>query len=289
MWIQLLVSGVSMGSIYALVALSMAILVSAVNVVNFAAGDFVMFGAFLIVTTAMMWHFPYAIALVLSVLLMGVLGYVFYRLAYYPLRRRGFLPIMISTVGCSLAFQNIAQIVWGAQPISADPPLGFDLLKFGQLTVQPQYVFILAVTALALIFQYLLFERLPIGRRLRAVAQDPDTASLMGVHVQLMVAITFMWAAALGGLSGLLFAPVFFVSTTMGMMVGLKAFAALVIGGWGSIVGAILGGMFVGIAETYLAAYVSSVYKDAFVFLILILFLLVRPRGIMGERTLERV
>lgn len=177
----------------------------------------------------------------------------------------------------------------GAQPISADPPLGFELLKLGQLTLQPQYVFILAVTALALAIQYLLFERLPIGRRLRAVAQDPDTASLMGVHVQLMVAITFMWAAALGGLSGLLFAPVFFVSTTMGMMVGLKAFAALVIGGWGSIVGSILGGLFVGIAETYLAAYVSSVYKDAFVFLILILFLLVRPRGIMGERTLERV
>lgn len=113
MWIQLLISGVSTGSIYALVALSMAILVSAVNVVNFAAGDFVMIGAFLIVTTAMMWHFPYAIALVLSVVLMGALGYVFYRLAYYPLRRRGFLPVMISTVGCSLAFQNIAQIVWG--------------------------------------------------------------------------------------------------------------------------------------------------------------------------------
>jgi branched-chain amino acid transport system permease protein len=289
MLIQLFISGVSTGSIYALVALSMAILVSAVNVVNFAAGDFVMIGAFLIVTTAMTWHLPYALALVLSVVLMGVLGYFFYRLAYYPLRRRGFLPVIISTVGCSLAFQNIAQIIWGAQPISADPPLGFELLRLGRLTVQPQYVFILAVTAFALIVQYLLFERLPIGRRLRAVAQDPDTASLMGIHVQLMVAITFMWAAALGGLSGLLFAPVFFVSTTMGMMVGLKAFAALVIGGWGSIVGAILGGLFVGIAETYLAAYVSSVYKDAFVFLILILFLLVRPRGIMGERTLERV
>ena len=289
MFIQLVVSGVSTGSIYALVALSMAILVSAVNVVNFAAGDFVMIGAFLIVTTAAMWHFSYPLAVVIAVFLMGLLGYVFYRLAYYPLRRRGFLPVIISTVGCSLAFQNIAQIIWGSQPISADPPLGIDLVKIGELTIQPQHIFILVITAIALVIQYVLFEHLPIGRRLRAVAQDPDTASLMGVHVQLMVAITFMWAAALGGLSGVLFAPVFFVTTSMGMMVGLKAFAALVIGGWGSIVGSILGGLLVGIAETFLAAYVSSVYKDAFVFLILILFLVVRPRGVMGERTLERV
>ena len=289
MFIQLLVSGISSGSIYALVALSMAILVSAVNVVNFAAGDFVMFGAFLIVTTAAMWHFPYPLAVIVAVFMMGTLGYVFYRLAYSPLRGRGFLPVIISTVACSIALQNIAQIIWGAQPISADPPLGIELIHFGKLYIQPQYIFILIVTAIVLIIQYLLFELLPIGRRLRAVAQDPDTAALMGIPVQLMIAITFMWSAALGGLSGVLFAPVFFVSTTMGMMVGLKAFAALVIGGWGSIIGSILGGLLVGIAETLLAAYISSVYKDAFVFLILILFLVFRPLGLMGERTLERV
>lgn len=289
MLIQLLVSGISSGSIYALVALSMAILVSAVNVVNFAAGDFVMVGAFLIVTTATIWHFPYPLAVIIAVFLMGMLGYVFYRLAYYPLRGRGFLPVIISTVGCSIALQNIAQIIWGAQPISADPPLGIELIYFGELSIQPQHIFILIITVIALVIQYLLFELLPIGRRLRAVAQDPDTAALMGIPVQLMVAITFMWAAALGGLSGVLFAPVFFVSTTMGMMVGLKAFAALVIGGWGSIIGSILGGLLVGVAETLLAAYVSSVYKDAFVFLILILFLIIKPLGLMGERTLERV
>jgi branched-chain amino acid transport system permease protein len=289
MFIQLLISGISMGSIYALVALSMAILVSAVNVVNFAAGDFVMLGAFLIVTTAAMWHFPYPLAVIGAIVLMGALGYVFYRLAYYPLRRRGFLPVIISTVACSIAFQNIAQLIWGAEPLSADPPLGIVLIKVGDLFIQPQHVFILIITAIALVIQYLLFERLPIGRRLRAVAQDPETAALMGIPVQLMVAITFMWSTALGGLSGVLFAPVFFVSTNMGMMVGLKAFAALVIGGWGSITGAILGGLLVGVSETLLAAYVSSVYKDAFVFLILILFLVVRPHGLMGERTLERV
>lgn len=289
MFLQLLISGISSGSIYALVAMSMAILVSAVNVVNFAAGDFVMIGAFLIVTTAAMWHLPYPLAVMVSVFLMGLLGYVFYRLAYYPLRGRGFLPVIISTVGCSIALQNIAQIIWGAQPISSDPPLGIELIHFGELSIQPQHVFILIVAAIALVIQYVLFELLPIGRRLRAVAQDPDTAALMGIPVQLMIAITFVWAAALGGLSGVLFAPVFFVSTTMGMMVGLKAFAALVIGGWGSIIGSILGGLLVGIAETLLAAYVSSVYKDAFVFLILILFLVIRPLGLMGERTLERV
>jgi len=286
---QLLISGISTGSIYALVALSMAILVSAVNVVNFAAGDFVMLGAFLIVTTAAIWHFPYPLAVMGAIVLMSAIGYVFYRLAYYPLRRRGFLPVIISTVACSLIFQNVAQIIWGVNALSADPPLGIDLVKVGDLFIQPQHIFILVITAIALVVQYILFERLPIGRRLRAVAQDPDTAALMGIPVQLMVAITFMWSAALGGLSGVLFAPVFFVSTTMGMMVGLKAFAALVIGGWGSIVGAILGGLLVGISETLLAGYVSSVYKDAFVFLILILFLVVRPRGLMGERTLERV
>lgn len=124
MFIQLLISGISTGSIYALVALSMAILVSAVNVVNFAAGDFVMLGAFLIVTTAAIWHFPYPLAVIAAIVLMGALGYVFYRLAYYPLRRRGFLPVIISTVGCSLAFQNVAQIIWGKLPLSADPPLG---------------------------------------------------------------------------------------------------------------------------------------------------------------------
>jgi len=289
MFLQLLVTGFSMGSIYAIVALSMVLLVNAVNVINFAEGEFVMLGAFLIVTTAGSWHLPYPLAMGAATLIMGAVGYLFHRAAYHPLRGKGFLPVIISTVGCSLALQNLAQGIWGAQPLSADPPFGIDIVTIGDLLLQPQHIFILIVTAAALIFQYFFFERLPIGRRLRAVAQDPETASLMGIPVQTMIILTFIWSGALGGLAGILFAPVFFVNTTMGMMVTMKAFASLVIGGWGSITGAILGGLFVGIAETLLAGYVSSVYKDAFVFLILIGFLIVRPLGLMGERARERV
>jgi len=289
MFLQLLVTGIYMGSIYSLVALSMVLIVNAVNVINFAEGEFVMLGSFLIVTTAGMWNLPYPLAILAAIIIMAAFGFIFHRITYHPLRDKGFLPFIISTLGCSLLLQNTAQVIWGPQPLYVDPPFGTEIIKIGNLLVQPQHIFIVVVTAIALIFQYLLFERLPIGRRLRAAAQDPETASLMGIPVTKMIIFTFIWSAVLGGIAGVLFAPIFYVTTTMGLMVTLKAFASLVIGGWGSIVGAIIGGLFIGVAETLLAGYVSSVYKDAFVFLILIVFLVIRPLGLMGEREQQRV
>jgi branched-chain amino acid transport system permease protein len=228
-----------------------------------------------------------AVYLLVIVIMVGF-GLVFNRIAYHPLRDRGWLPVVISTIGVSIFLRNAAQLTWGSQPLVIPSLFPVDTVAVGPLHIRPQDLVIIGVTALLIAFQYLLFERTTLGKQMRATAQDRTTARLIGIRVGRIVAITFVYSALLGTISGLLVAPLFTVTKEMGGLIALKAFAASIVGGFGSIPGAIVGGLAIGVIETFGGFYLSAAYVDAIAFVILIAVLLVKPSGLFGERVAEK-
>jgi branched-chain amino acid transport system permease protein len=285
--VQVLFAGLALGSIYALVALGFVLIVRATNVVNFAQGDFAMVGGFAVVTF-LGSGLPYWLAFLLALAVLGVLGVIFALGVYYPLRNRSFLPVIISTLGASIFMQNAALYIFGPQPRPMQRLFSTDGINIGGVFMDTQYLTILGFTAIAVTFQYLLFERTMLGKKLQATSQDKDMARLVGIPVAGMIAFTFFYSAVLGGLAGALVSPILFVSIGMGSIIALKAFAATIIGGFGDITGAIIGGLLLGVVESFAAQYISVPYKDAFAFLLLFIFLLLRPQGIFGEKISEK-
>ncbi|HYZ22060.1 MAG TPA: branched-chain amino acid ABC transporter permease [Rhodopila sp.] len=285
---QLLFTGLGIGAIYALVALGFVLLIRAASVVNFAQGEFSMLGAYAMVLLAGQLGVPYYVALPIAVLLMAGFGVLFAGATYWPLRHRGQLPVIISTIGASIFLANTVLFLYGPSP--AVLPGLFDSPGFevGGVFMDSQYIAIIVAAALMVLLQFLIFEKTLLGKKLQATSQDKEMASLLGIPVAAMILITFAYSAALGGLAGILVAPVLFVSVGMGALISLKAFAANIIGGFGNIPGAILGGLALGIVETFGAAFISVPYKDAIAFAMLLLFLLIRPQGLFGEKISEK-
>jgi branched-chain amino acid transport system permease protein len=286
--LQILFSGLAVGAVYSLVALGFVLIIRATNVVNFAQGDFAMLGAFAIFAFLTLAGLPYWASFVLALALMAVLGMLFNYGVYYPLRNRSFLPVIISTLGASIFMQNAILALFGPQSRRMERVFNSPGIEFGGVFFDYQYVLILAVTLTAVAFQYFLFEHTLLGKKLQATSQDKDMARLLGIPVASMIAITFVYSATLGGLAGILVGPVLFVSIGMGSIIALKAFSATIIGGFGDVTGAIVGGLLLGVVENFAAAYISVPYKDAFAFLLLFIFLLIRPQGIFGEKISEK-
>jgi branched-chain amino acid transport system permease protein len=286
--LQMVVAGLAMGSIYALVALGFVLIFNAVNVVNFAQGEFAMVPAFVAVWLMSSLNIPFPLTCVITVIFMGVFGIVFQRIAYYPLRDRGFLPVVISTIGVGIFLKNGAQIVFGAEPFSMARPTSATAVDILGVFVDPQYIVIILCTMVLLAFQHFFFEKTMLGKKMRATAQDQQMARLLGIRVAKMIAITFAYSSILGAAAGILVGPIFFVTKDMGAMIGLKAFCSAILGGFGSVPGAILGGLFLGVIEVFGSYYISSAYRDAFAFIIMILVLLLRPQGFFGEKIAEK-
>ena len=298
---QVLFQGLALGSIYALVALGFVLIIRTTNVVNFAQGDFAMLGGYAMVLflvgmpgnpdlhlPGVEMHLPYWLAILLTLVLMGVIGVLFNFGVYYPLRNRPFLPVLISTLGASIFLQNTILALFNPQPRPLDKLIDVDGVTIGGVFLDSQYLVILVFTIAAVAFQYFLFERTLLGKKLQAVSQDKDMARLLGIPVTLMIIITFVYSAALGGLAGVLVSPILFVSIGLGSAIALKAFAATIIGGFGDIAGAIVGGLIIGVIESFAAYYISVPYKDAYAFIFLFLVLLFRPQGIFGEKVSEK-
>ena len=299
--LQVLFQGLALGSIYALVALGFVLIIRATNVVNFAQGDFAMLGAYAMVLflvglpgnadlgiPGFETGVPYWLAIILSVVVMTLIGLAFNYGVYYPLRNRSFLPVLISTLGASIFLQNTILAIFNPQPRPLEKLLSSDGVTIGGVFLDSQYLVILVFTILAVAFQYFFFEHTLIGKKLQATSQDKDMARLLGIPVTLMIIITFIYSAVLGGLAGMLVAPILFVSIGMGSTIALKAFAATIIGGFGDVAGAIVGGIIIGVIESFAAYYISVPYKDAYAFLALFLVLLFRPQGIFGEKVSEK-
>jgi branched-chain amino acid transport system permease protein len=285
--VQLLASGIAMGCIYALIGLGFILIYNATSGLNFAQGELVMLACF-VFYSILGTGVPYGAAALITVLAMGVAGFFFQRLLFYPLRDRSFLFFIIATIGFSIFARNLALLIWGPFPLKVASFFQASAIKIGTAVLAPEHLFIITVTMLVLLAQYWLFFHTDLGRRLRATAQNPEVAQLMGIRADHMIALTFVLSTLLTGVAGVLLAPIFLVDTEMGLNLILKAFIAVIIGGFGSVPGAVVGGLIVGLLEILVAVFISSVYKDAIAFAVLIFFLIAFPQGIFGERTAER-
>ncbi len=286
--LQLLFTGLGIGAIYALVALGFVLLIRAAGVVNFGQGEFAMLGAYLLVIFFNLLALPYWVAILLSIAIMAAFGVVFAGATYWPLRNRGGLPVIISTIGASIFLENMVLVLYGPAAEQVDGLFDAPGIQVGPVFMDSQYLSIMVIATLLVLLQYLIFEKTLLGKKLQATSQDKEMASLLGIPVAAMILITFAYSSAIGGIAGILIAPILFVSTGLASIIALKAFAANIIGGYGSIPGAILGGLALGVVETLGAAYISVPYKDAFAFLMLLAFLLIRPQGLFGEKISEK-
>jgi len=286
--LQLCVNGVALGSVYALVALGFILISEATGVVNFATGQFVMVGCFFGVTTILKWGVPTWPGYALALALMLGFGAVFYALVFRPLQDAPAVSVIIGTVGAGIVMQNLALLTWGSLPLRPMSPFGSAQLNVGGATITWQSLFTIAVTLALIAGMHMLLFHAPLGAKMRAVAQDREAARLMAIPVGAILMGTWLIAALLTGVAGLLLGPLWFADVSMGDPIALKAFAAAIIGGFGSVTGALIGGLAVGLAEILGASYLTSTYKDALVFLLMVLFLLLRPQGIFGERISQR-
>lgn len=288
MFLQLLITGLALGVVYGLIAMGMVLIFRSVGVMNFAQGDFLMLGGFVSYTLSQSAGIPIAISLGLTALFMGLIGILFQFIAYWPLRTAQDKTIVVCTLGASIALREMCKLVWGAIPLSIDPIIP-GAVKIGGASIQCQYLVVLVISAILMTFVYILLEKTFIGNVMQATAQDQYTASLMGIPVILAISLTFSVSILITGVGGVLLAPIFILTNTMGMNAGVKAFAAIVIGGFGSVQGAIIGGLIVGLVEIFGGMFVSTTYQDLIVFMVLIVMLIFRPQGIFGGKISEKV
>lgn len=281
---SLAVNGIAMGMVYALLGMGLILLVRAVGILNFAQGDLMMFGAYIGASLLLDYELPLYILLPFACVWFALLGIIFMFTIYWPLRKATYSQAtIIATMGASIILQEVAKMIWGSQPRSM-PALIHDaegkssVLRLGDVTLQWQYLIIIAVGALIIFLITRLFEKLYVGKMMQAACQDSYAANLLGVPSVLTICATYIIVMCVCGVCGYLVAPIFMVRSTLGTL-QLRAFAGVVIGGFGSIKGAVIGCLLVGIIESF-STMAFSGYKDVTVFLLLIVFLIFRPNGL---------
>jgi branched-chain amino acid transport system permease protein len=285
---QVLASGFAMGCIYALVGLGFILIYNATHGLNFAHGEFVMLSSYVFYSAFSAGLSIWAAAGA-ALAFMALFGGLYYALLFHPLRKRPFVAFIIATIGFSIVLRNVALLVWGPNPLKMPSFVSMSAVRIGDVALTPENLFIVAATFVALLAQYGLFFGTDLGRRIRATAQNPEMAELLGIRLSRMIIVTFMVSTLLAGIAGVLIAPIFLLDPDMGGGLVLKAFIAVIIGGFGSIPGAVVGGLIVGVLEILIAIFVSSTFRDAIVFGLMILLLLTFPRGIFGGPVEDRV
>ena len=289
-FLQQLVNGLSLGSIYALIALGYTMVYGIIKLINFAHGDIYMLGAycaFLITTYCGLGFIP---ALLISMIFCGVVGVLIERIAYKPLRHATRITALITAIGVSYVLEYATQYIMGSEVRTYPKLLTSASFHLGPVTITMQQVYIFVITVILMVVLQFIVQKTKMGRAMRAVSVDEDAARLMGIDVDKTISFTFLLGSALAGVAGVLVGIYYnSINPLMGMTPGLKEFIAAVFGGIGSIPGAMIGGLFIGIAETMVTAYGSSLYKDAIVYIILILILILKPAGLLGKNVREKV
>ena len=288
-FIQQLFNGLHVGSIYALIALGYTMVYGIVKLINFAHGDILMIGAystyFLINAGVPIWA-----SVILSMVICAVIGVVIERLAYKPLRRAPRISALITAIAVSLFLQNLFMILFKPDGRPFPNLVNFKAINIGNVKIEGLTILTIVVSTVLMIALHLFITRTKTGKSMRAVSQDRDAAMLMGINTDKTISITFAIGSALAAVGGILFSMAYpLIDPYMGTMPGLKAFIAAVLGGIGVIPGAMFGGIIMGIAESFTKAYISSQLSDAVVFGILIIVLIVKPSGIFGKNTREKV
>jgi branched-chain amino acid transport system permease protein len=285
---QYLVSGLTTGAIYALVALGFAIIYNASHVINFAQGEFVMIGG-MAAAAFIDSGLPLPLAILCSIGLAMLVGLLLEKLAVEPARGAPVVTLIIITIGASILLRGLAALVWDKKIHSLPAFSGEAPIAIGGATLLPQTLWVLGTTLATVAALWWFFNRTLTGSAILAVSHNRLAAQLMGISVRRVLLVSFGLSAALGALAGVLIAPISFTSWDIGVMLGLKGFAAAILGGLGSGPGAILGGLALGLIEALGAGYLSSAYKDVFAFVILLAALVFLPSGLAGRRATERV
>lgn len=281
--IQTSVGGLAAGATYGLIAIGFSLIYRTTRVVNFAQGDIAAFGAYLGWSAYTRWHLPIGVVFLLVPIAVGLAMVVVERIALRPLYRRGFLPPIISTIGLSFVVESIITLVWGPLGNTFPSTLGDGTFKILNITLVPQSLWIIAIGIVLTIALHRFLVGTKAGTAMRATAHSPLLATLVGVPSGRMFAGAFFLAGAFGALAGLLVAPTTYMQPTMGLPLGLSAFIAAAIGGFGSIQGAFIGGLVVGVAGNIATLYVDPNLHDVTTYVVFALFLLLRPNGIFGE------
>jgi len=300
-FLEQMLNGLTIGSFYALIALGYSMVYGVMKLINFAHGDLFALGSYL-GFTLLVWGNAYVTsriglaggmiaAMLIAAIGIGLAGIIVERIAYRPIYPAGRLPAVVSALGVSIFLENIIMVTWGpryqAYPVSVVPTLRFEISGI-HITLLQIVILILSFVLLAIL--YYIIQKTTFGAAIRASALDRDTAALMGINIETVIFFIFALGPALGGTAGVMVGMYYRqISFTMGWNYGLKAFTATILGGIGNIPGAMLGGLLLGIIEMLGSAYISTAYKDVFVFLILILVLIFRPRGLLGEKVAENV
>lgn len=286
--LQFLLTGVTIGSTYALVGLGFAIIFNASGVVNFAQGEFVMIGAMAAVSLLGLGA-PYPLALLGAVGLTMLVGLALNRFAIEPARGATVVTTIIITIGAAIFLRGAAMVVWGKDIFALPHISGEETIHLGGATLMPQNLWVMGITALMVFAVHRFFDRTLMGKAILACACNVTAAHLMGINVRRMLLFSYGLSALLGGVAGILIAPIAFTSYDAGIMLGLKGFSAAILGGMGNPMGAVVGGLLLGVLESLGAGLISSGYKDAMAFMIILLVLFVRPHGLFGKQSSDRV
>lgn len=290
--LQYLINGISIGSVYAIIALGYTMVYGIARMLNFAHGDVIMVGAYISFCVTNYLGMPAIVSVVASMAVCTVLGVVIEAVAYRPLRGVPSLAVLITAIGVSYFLQNAAQLIWSSNPknftsvVTGGPLMLFD----GQVSITGEVILTICVSIVIMVALTLFTSLTRTGKAMRAVSEDRDAAQLMGINVNRTISVTFAIGSALAAVAGILLcSTVPTLMPTTGSMPGIRAFTAAVFGGIGSIPGAMLGGILLGLIETFCKAYLSTQFSDALVFAVLIVVLLVRPTGLLGKTVQEKV
>ncbi|MBV5338414.1 MAG: branched-chain amino acid ABC transporter permease [Deltaproteobacteria bacterium] len=287
--LQYTLSGLSTGAIYALIGIGFSIIYNATGIINFAQGEFVMLGGLFTLSCLEFLKLPLWAAIPCAITASTVVGILFERLAIRPLRQPTPINLVIITIGGSILIRGLAMLVWGKDTHSVTPFSGDTPIAIGGATILPQHLWILAITLIIIIINKLYFYHTISGKAMRACSYNRRAAGLVGIDVRRMVLFSFIISSAMGAVAGIIIAPLTMTAYDVGVMLGLKGFCAAIIGGMSSGLSTVIGGLILGVLESLGAGLISSGYKDAIAFIILLLILFIRPQGLFGKSDSERV
>ncbi len=291
-FLSYLISGISLGSVYAIIALGYTMVYGIAKMLNFAHGDIIMVGGYISFCAMFYLGLPNIVAVILAVIVCTVLGVIIERLAYKPLRSAPSLAVLITAIGVSYFLQNFALLIWKSDPKMFKSVVPFPSLKLfgGELTISSVSIVTVLVCIVIMVVLTIFTGKGKMGKAMRAVSEDKGAAQLMGINVNTTISVTFAIGSGLAAIAGVLLCSAYpTLMPTTGAMPGIKAFTAAVFGGIGSIPGAMLGGILLGIIEIFSKAYISTQLSDAIVFAVLIIVLLIKPAGMLGKQIREKV
>ncbi|WNV59514.1 branched-chain amino acid ABC transporter permease [Oscillospiraceae bacterium NTUH-002-81] len=283
--LEQLINGLSTGSIYALIALGYTMVYGIAKMINFAHGDIIMVGAYALYVAVLTLHVPVIPAVLITIAVCAVLGITVEKVAYKPLRKAPPLAVLITAIGVSYLLQNLALLIFNATPIPFQSVIKVPSVKIGGLTISGITLVTMAIMLISMILLTLFINKTKAGSAMRAVSEDKGAAELMGINVNQTISMTFAIGSALAAVAGILYICQYqSLRPTLGALPGIKAFVAAVLGGIGSVPGAMLGGILLGVIESLGKAYISTELSDAIVFGVLVVVLLVKPSGLLGKR-----